>query len=237
MPTQDFGLGFSRTEAAQVWGGIAVMTVAFALAYIGGASNVILYFYIGGPQLILLILVGSFVAVLTAFFMHELAHKAAAQRYGAVAEFRHSPVGLLAGLISASIGWMIAVAGAFVISGPVTRQQQLKISAAGPATNLACAAGFIVLSIALGTAPGRFREPIPIFIGSIAFVNLLLAGFNLPPVPAINMNRTIAGKFPVNVILPASDGWLIWTSGRVTYAALVAATAGIGLAGHYLGVF
>lgn len=237
MPAQTFGLGFHRNEFAQIWAGIALMTIAFALAYVGGGSNAMLYFYLGGGQLLVLILAGSFLAVLTAFFLHELAHKAVAQRYGAVAEFRHSPVGLLAGLVTAAAGVMIAVPGAVVITGAVTKKQQLRISAAGPVTNLACAAGFIALSLALGTGPGRFREPMAIIIGSIAFVNVLLAGFNLPPVPAIDIHRTVKGKFPVNVVMPASDGWLIWTSGKAGYIACVATTLGLGLGGHFLGVF
>jgi Zn-dependent protease len=212
------------------------MTVAFALAYMGGAWNL---FRLGGPSPFLFVLVGSFVAVVTAFFLHELAHKAVAQRCGAVAEFRYSPTGLIAGLITgATIGLMLAMPGVVVISGRrVTRRQQLGISVAGPATNLAFAALFIVLSLELGTAPGRFREPIPIFIGAIAFVNLLLAGFNLIPVPSIAFHRKIAGRIPVNVTLVASDGFLTLSSSKPVYAILVVALVAMGIGGRMLGVF
>lgn len=237
MPVQDYPLGFSRVEAAQVWIGVAVMTFAFAIAYIGGALNLPVYFRIGGAPLVLLIMTGSFVAVLTAFFLHELAHKAIAQRSGAVAEYRHSPFGLLVGFVTASVGLMIAMPGAVVVSGKISPQQKVRISAAGPATNLAFAAVFIYISLALGTAPGRFREPIPIFIGAIAFVNVLLAGFNLIPVPSIAFHRKIAGRIPVNVTLVASDGFLTVSASKPVWALLVAALFALGIGGRMLGVF
>ena len=237
MPIQDFGLGFSRVETGQVWIGVAVMTFAFAIAYIGGARNLDFYFRLGGGLLVLLVLTGSFVAVVTAFFLHEVAHKAVAQRYGAVAEYRYSPTGLLVGLVTASMGWMLAMPGAVVISGRITPRHQVRISVAGPAANLAFAAVFIGLSIALGTTPGRFREPIPIFIGTLAFVNLFLAGFNLIPVPPIAFHRMIAGRLPVKVTLPASDGFLILAPSKAVWAASVVALLTLGLGGCVLAVF
>ena len=237
VPTQDFGLGFSRVEAVQVWIAVVVMTFAFAIAYVGGARNLVAYFRLGGGNLVLLVLTGSFIAVVTAFILHELAHKAVAQRYRCVAEYRYSPLGLLAGLVTASIGLMIVMPGAVVISRRITAQHQVRISVAGPAVNLAFAAVFIGLSVALGTAPGRFREPIPIFIGNIAFVNLLLAGFNLIPVPPITFRRKIAGKFPVNVKVPSSDGFLILVSSKAVWATAVVALFALGIGGYMLAVF
>lgn len=236
MPFQDSRFGFSRIEAMQLWGGVLVLTVAFALAYIGGVANVVLYFYVGGAPLLLVILVGSFIAVLSAFYTHEVAHKAVAQRYGAVAEFRHSPVGLLFGLITASFGMMIALPGAVVITGKVASREQMKISAAGPVVNLVFAAAFIGVSVALGTAPGRFREPIPIIIGNIAFVNVMLAMFNLLPVPAIAIKRLVA-KRPVAIALPASDGHLVYSGSKMVWGACVAVLLAIGIGGRVLGVF
>ena len=231
------GVRFTRVEGRQISIGVAVMTFAFAIAYIGGARNLEGYFRVGGDFLFLLVLTGSFVAVVTAFFLHELAHKAVAQRYGAVAEYRYSPTGLLVGLVTAFIGWMLAMPGAVVISGRITPRHQVRISVAGPAANLAFAAVFIGLSVALGTTPGRFREPIPIFIGTLAFVNLLLAGFNLIPVPPIAVRRVIAGRFPVNVTLPASDGFLILVPSKAVWATSVVALFALGIGGHVLAVF
>lgn len=236
VPLQDSRYGFSRVEAMHLWGGIFILTLAFALAYIGGISNLVLYFYIGGAPLLAVIMAGSFLAVLTAFYTHEVAHKAVAQRYGAVAEFRDSPAGLLFGLISASFGFMIALPGAVVITGKVQPREQMKISAAGPVANLAFAAAFTVLSFAFGTATGRFREPIPIIIGNVAFVNVMLAMFNLLPVPAINIKRRIQGR-PIKVKLPASDGWLIFTASKPAWGLCVAALLVLGIGGHLVRVF
>jgi len=228
---------FTRVEGRQISIGVAVMTFAFAIAYIGGLRNLEVYFRLGGGLLVLIVLTGSFVAVVTAFFLHEFAHKAVAQRFGAVAEYRYSPAGLLAGLVTACVGWMLAMPGAVVISGRITPRHQVRISVAGPAANLAFAAVFIGLSVALGTIPGRFREPIPIFIGTLAFVNLLLAGFNLIPVPPIAFHRVIGGRIPVNVTLPASDGFLILVPSKVVWAMSVAALFALGIGGHVLAVF
>jgi len=234
---QDSRLGFSREEAKNLWTGVAVMTVSFSLAYIGGLLNFIDYYHAGGAPLVLVIMAGSFVAVLTAFFMHEFAHKAVAQRYGAVAEFRHSPVGLLVGLVSAAVGMMLAFPGATFISGRGTQRQQAWISAAGPATNLACAAAFIGLSLVLGTAPGRLRYALPILIGAIAFINVLLAMFSLIPIPPVAVSRVVAGRFPVNVSVPGSDGYNVLTASKPIFAALVAALVALGLFGHFVAVF
>jgi Zn-dependent protease len=213
------------------------MTFAFAIAYIGGARNLESYFRLGGGLLVLLVLTGSFVAVVTAFFLHELAHKAVAQRCRAVAEYHYSPAGLLAGLVTVCIGWMLAMPGAAVISGRITPQPRVRISVAGPATNLASADVFIGLSVALGTTPGRFREPIPIFIGTLAFVNLLLAGFNLNRVPPIAFHRKIAGRLHVNVTLPASEGFLILVPSEAVWAISVVALLALGIGGRMLAVF
>ena len=237
VPTQDFGLGFSRVEAVHFWIAVAVMTFSFAIAYIGGARNLLAYFHIGGGFLVLLVLTGSFIAVVTAYFLHELAHKAVAQRYRCIAEYRYSPLGLLAGLVTASIGWMIAGPGATIVSRRISPEHQVRISVAGPAVNFAFAAVFIGLSVALGTAPGRFREPIPVFIGNIAFVNLLLAGFNLIPVPPITFRRKIAGRLPVNVKVTPSDGFLILVSSKAVWATAVVALFALGIGGYMLAVF
>ena len=237
IPVQDFGLGFSRVEAMQFWTSVGVMTLAFAVWYIGGARYIGGYFQVGGASLVLLIFTGSFVAVMTAFLLHELAHKAVAQRIGVVAEYRYSPMGLLVALVTASFGWIFALPGAVVVSGRVSARQHVKISAAGPATNLAFAAMFIGLSVALGTAPGRLREPIPIFVGTIAVFNVILATFNLIPVPRITVHRRIAGRFTVKVDLVASDGFLILKSSKAVWAASVAALGALGVGGLVLGVF
>jgi len=236
MPVQDFGLGFSQVEAMQFWVAVSVTTFAFAIFYTGGALDFVDYFHLGGASLVLLIVIGSFVAVLTAFFLHELAHKAVAQRIGVVAEYRYSPIGLLVGLVTGAIGWIIAMPGAVVVSGRVGRRQHVKISAAGPATNLVFAAVFIGLSVALGTAPGRFKEPIPIFIGTIAYFNVLLAGFNLIPVPRITFRRKI-WRIPLKVTFPASDGFLILVSSKAVWAASVMALFALGIGGRMLAVF
>jgi len=117
-------------------------------------------------------LAASAIAVITGFLLHELAHKFLAQRYGAWAEFRVYPLGLVFALFFALLaGWVFAAPGAVYIQGRITKEQNGKISLAGPAVNLifglACLALFIALPLTL------------LFI--IAWINLFLAVFNLVP--------------------------------------------------------
>jgi hypothetical protein len=66
---------------------------------------------------------------------------------------------------------------------------------------------------------------------------VLLAGFNLIPVPRIAFRRKIAGRIPVKVNLPASDGFLILVSSKVVWTASVITLFALGIGGHMLAVF
>jgi multidrug resistance protein len=74
-------------------------------------------------------------------------------------------------------------------------------------------------------------------IGALLATNILLAGFNLIPVPRIAFHRTIAGRFPVNVKLPANDGFLILEASKAAWIASVVALFALGFGGLLLGVF
>ena len=155
---------FSRNEVAQIPVAVAALTFAFYMALTFGNALTLdesLYY-----------LAASAIAVITGFLLHELAHKFLAQRYGAWAEFRVYPLGLVFALFFALLaGWVFAAPGAVYIQGRITKEQNGKISLAGPAVNLifglACLALFIALPLTL------------LFI--IAWINLFLAVFNLVP--------------------------------------------------------
>ena len=180
------------------------MTLAFTLWRIGGLAGLdprLLSF--GGLPLALLVL-ASFIAVVTAFLLHELAHKAVAQRYGCFAEFRYYPMGLVLGVVTAAFGFLFAAPGAVMISGPVNAKQHVRISAAGPGTNLVLAAGFMGLAAALGSAATRLTDLASFLIGSVALValvNLFLGGFNLLPFPPLDGSKIFALDKPVWIAL------------------------------------
>jgi Zn-dependent protease len=156
---------FSRTETFHILIAMAVLVFAFYLSLTHSMSltnDERLYY-----------LAASAISVVTGFLLHELAHKFLAQRYGAWAEFRVFPFGLVIALFFALLaGVLFAAPGAVYIQGRITKEQNGKISLAGPAVNLVfgliCLALFLVWQLPL------------IFI--IAYINLLLAVFNLIPI-------------------------------------------------------
>jgi Zn-dependent protease len=155
---------FSRKETYQIIIAIAALTFAFYMALTYGQTLTVdesIYY-----------LAASAIAVVTGFLLHELAHKFLAQRYGAWAEFRVYPLGLVFAVFFALLaGLVFAAPGAVYIQGRITNEQNGKISLAGPGLNLAfglaCVALLFVLPLQI------------IFI--IGWINLFLAVFNLIP--------------------------------------------------------
>lgn len=129
----------------------------------------------------------SSLTVGTAFLFHELAHKLVAQRYGCFAEFRASnSMLIMALLIVIILPFVFAAPGAVMISGPVGRRRNGKISLAGPATNLILAFLFFIL---LSLNPTGLIK-ILVVIGF--FVNSLLAMFNMLPFGIFDGRKVIA---------------------------------------------
>ncbi|MCK5563156.1 hypothetical protein KAI30_03195 [Candidatus Bathyarchaeota archaeon] len=114
------------------------------------------------------------VILMLSFFIHEFAHKIAAQREGLWAEFRLTLWGSVLTLITAiSPFFKIFAPGAVMISGPLTPKALLKISVAGPVTNIVLAAVF--LGIAFVPSP----YAVSFFFGG--FWNAFIAVFQLIP--------------------------------------------------------
>jgi len=164
---------FSRQEVVQILISVAVLTIAFTVVLLGGLfgdleslDTVVWLFALGV----------SAVVSITGFLLHELAHKFVAQRYGAWAEFRMYPLGLLMALLFSFLGFLLAAPGAVFISGRINRKQNGVISLAGPATNIAFGGAFVALWLVFPDAG----------IWSTAFnligqLSLLLGVFNLLP--------------------------------------------------------
>ncbi|MEM4064527.1 MAG: hypothetical protein QXR16_03615, partial [Candidatus Micrarchaeaceae archaeon] len=88
----------------------AVLTIAFTLAFIGGAA------YLGTTwPLFIYFLPIIFIAVTLSFVLHEFMHKIVAQRFGAIAGFRTSITGLGITLLSSLFGFLLGIPGATVI--------------------------------------------------------------------------------------------------------------------------
>ncbi|TLZ99070.1 MAG: peptidase M50 [Methanobacteriota archaeon] len=205
------GVHFSRTEIVQLGVAILALSVAFTLAYIRSD----LFSFTRNPALFFAIIFpAALLAVATGVGLHEIMHKVVAERYGFWAEFRYNPRGLLFAIVLAgAIGLIYGAPGATMISGAVNREQNGRISAAGPASNLViCTALFAVFWFVARGAPSMFGGPVVLYLLQVLLqvsqINAVLAGFNLVP------------------IMPL-DGAKVFAWNKAAYAGLVAAAVGM----------
>jgi Zn-dependent protease len=162
------GIKFSKLEINHILIAMAVLTLAFSFAFAPNPPLNYLNEVIGFLPI-------SFLAIATAFFCHEIAHKYVGQKFGYWSEFRMYPQGLLFALFLGIVaGIVFAAPGAVQIFGRPNREEMGKISVAGPATNLIL--GLIFISIWF-ISEGVIAN-VSFFI---AYINVFLALFNLLP--------------------------------------------------------
>jgi len=199
------GIRFSGRELFQLAVAVLALSGALTLLYV-------LPLLRGGlpVDLLAFLFVASLVAVGTGVGLHEIAHKAVAQRYGHWAEFRYYPLGLLLAFVFAFMGFIYGAPGATIVAGNVRPDENGKISAAGPATNLVLAGGFLALGLALEGAVTTLNAVFLVYAiaTSAAFMNLILAGFNMIP------------------FLPF-DGAKVWAWNKPAYLGIIAAVLGL----------
>src|SRR2546426_3469583 len=171
------GLRFSREEYTHILLAVGALTAAFTLSFLnplGGGAG-----FVTAKRAIQVVL-GSAVAVVTGFLLHELMHKAVAQRYGAWAEFRSNRMGLLFAVVTGLFGIAFAAPGAVYIAGPLSREQNGKVSIAGPLTNFVLGLAFLGGRIGI---PGLRGEELVGDVRSLLFltadINVFLRGFNI----------------------------------------------------------
>jgi len=209
------GLRFSREELRHILLACGALILAFTMAQLG------LFYGFAGltTDYVVVVVIGSTVAVLTGFLLHELMHKVVAQRYGAWAEFRSSRTGLLFAVVTGLFGIVFAAPGAVYIAGPLSREQNGRVSLVGPMTNFAIGLGFLAATLALlpFAAPGIAVYVLSVF-ALTAYINVFLGGFNMLPVPPLDGSKVFA-----------------WNKG--IWAAAIAAIALTFVGGWYLGVF
>jgi len=212
------GVRFSRQEIFQL--GVAILALSAALTIANYTASRAL---VPTSQLALFLglwFIGSLVAVSTGVGLHEISHKIVAQRYGHWAEFRYDLRGLGFAFIFAFFGFLIGAPGATLVSGIVTREQNGKISAAGPVSNLFVGASFMVAAWAIVRSPA-LSNPIAYIVSVVLvsawYMNVILAGFNMIP------------------FLPF-DGAKVWAWNKPAYAGILALVVGLYLSGRYLGI-
>ncbi|MCE5297495.1 MAG: peptidase M50 [Methanoregulaceae archaeon] len=184
------------------------ISIAFSLIFVrpGGADL----------ERYLLFLVLSMVTVGVGFVLHELAHKFTAMHFGYWAEFRKDNIMLLVAVVLAAlVGVVFAAPGATMIYGSgVTREQNGKISAAGPVTNLLLCIPFgILLLVSGGLDPAYSSRSILLTAGMVGLqVNAMIAAFNMLPVSVLDGRKVLAWNPAIfAVLIIAAFGVLIAT--------------------------
>ncbi len=142
--------------------GVGMSMVMFSAFFYGGYN---------ANYVTLVLFTGIFT---TSFFVHEIAHKTIAQRYGLWAEFRMTTLGAILTLISMFSPIKFISPGAVMVSGYADKQKIGKISIAGPLTNIALSTTFLAAGF---VAPPPYDS---LFILGSAF-NAWIALFNLIP--------------------------------------------------------
>ena len=148
--------------------------------------------------------------LVTSFFIHEIAHKIAAQKRGLWAEFRLTLTGAVLTLLSViSPFFKIISPGAVMVSGFADMKTVGKISLAGPVTNI------LLSTVCLAVA---FFVP-QYFIVCMwgAFFNAWIALFNLIPFGMLDGFKVFlwnkmfwALAFAVSLILTIASSWFIF---------------------------
>lgn len=151
------------------------------------------------------------------FILHEMAHKFTAIRYGYHAEFKKDNSMLLIAVVLASlVGFVFAAPGATMIYSNsadgrgLSREQNGKISAAGPVVSLLLCIPFAALFFLAGgltSLNGNLLAQIG--LAGIQ-INAMIAAFNMLPLSILDGNKVFSWNIPVFIILIlASFGTLV----------------------------
>jgi len=116
------------------------------------------------------------IVMTSSFLVHELAHKVIAQKKGLWAEFRLTTWGAILTFASIFLPFRMIAPGAMMIGGSIPSGEDiLKISLAGPITNI------IFSSALLGLAFTLMPSTFAIMLFLAAYINAFMAVFNLIP--------------------------------------------------------
>jgi len=200
----------TRREEADLFVAWMAISISFAIIFIspGGFLNfnpervsaitALMYFGI------------SLIVVFCGFVLHEMAHKFTAIKYGFWAEFhKDNNLLLVAVAMAALVGVVFAAPGATWIYNTredgrtLSREENGKISAAGPVTNLILCIPFAGLLIWGGLSSG-FGANLFSIVGTIGLqVNAMLAAFNMLPFGVLDGRKIYAWKPAVFFVLIA----------------------------------
>jgi len=206
----------SRREEADLFVAWVAISLAFTIIFI--SPNGLLSVNLRVPPLTaLLFFVISLVTVGIGFILHEMAHKFTAMKFGYYAEFKKDNMMLLVAIaLAALVGVVFAAPGATVIYNNsidgrgISREENGKISAAGPLVNLILCIPFAGLLIYGGAGAGLAGNLFSM-VGLIGLqVNAMIAAFNMLPVSVLDGKKVLAwNKGIFAVLILAAFGALV----------------------------
>jgi len=174
---------FGRTEVKHIVIGVALVS-AVGLSFFARRvfSN-----WIAAAMAVLFFTAG--------FIIHELTHKAVAQRYGLWAEFRLDTFGALLTALSVVSPIVIIAPGAVVIAGQTTPDRVGRTAAAGPVTNI------LLATLLFGAA--QIIQPGGLLQAALAgaAINAFMAVFNLIPFGVLDGLKVFRWNKPVWLVL------------------------------------
>ena len=146
------------------------------------------------------------VIFISAFVIHELAHKFLAQFYRAWAEFRVIFFGAAITALSAVPLWpfKFIAPGAVMVSGNLSAGRNGKVSWIGPITNIAMCAGFLAVYFLIADLAGS--SPRILLVG--AQFNGIIALFNLIPLMGLDGEKIFWWRKGVWILTVAGAGAL-----------------------------
>jgi len=187
-------LRFSPTEIKHVLVGI-VLVSAVGISFFASSA---LWNWIAMAAAVVFFTAG--------FVIHELAHKAVAQRYGMWAEFRLDMFGALLTIVSAVSPFKIIAPGAVVIAGDTTPDRVGRTAVAGPSVNI------LIAVVLLGLA--QVFQPWLLLSAMLAgaVINAYMALFNLIPFGVFDGLKVLRWSKPVWLCLFALSVLVTWLS-------------------------
>ena len=195
-----------RERMALVIAWLAI-SIAFLVSYLRDLG-VLSMPYRDVLEVTVILFIVSLVTVGVAFVLHEMAHKFTAMKYGYWAEFQKDNMMLLVAVIMAAlVGVVFAAPGATVIYGSgISREQNGRISAAGPLTNLVLCLPFAALALFSGGG-------VPGLIGQVGFsVNAMIAAFNMLPISVLDGKKVLSWNPAVFIVLIAVSFGCVYLS-------------------------
>jgi Zn-dependent protease len=206
----------SRREEADLFIAWMAIALAFTIIFISPNGFLSSNFRIE-PIVALEFFAISLVTVGIGFILHEMAHKFTAMKFGYYAEFKKDNMMLLVAVaLAALVGVVFAAPGATVIYNNsvdgrgISREQNGRISVAGPLVNLLLCIPFAGLLIYGGAGAGLGGN-IYSLIGMIGLqVNAMIAAFNMLPVSVLDGKKVFAwNKIIFIIMIVAAFGALI----------------------------